>query len=221
MGRGWAIERVRGRAADHLGPESPPGRLLRWVEVTRPAVVLGSSQAETTVDAERAAAAGVDVIRRPSGGGAVLLVPGEALWAEIFLPAGDHLWSDDVRVAFHWLGQAWAEALGCLGLAAAWHDGPLLRTPWSKLVCFAGLGPGEVQVNGQKVVGLSQRRTRTHARFQCCALLRWDPRALIGLLTGPFPGGAQPSDLTGAATGIGRERAEPLAGAFGQVLARL
>lgn len=221
MGRGWSIERARGRAAEHLGRESPAGRHVRWVEVTQPAVVLGSSQPEETVDAGRAHAAGVDVARRPSGGGAVLLVPGEVLWVEVFLPAGDPLWSDDVRVAFHWLGQVWTEALGRLGLAAAWHDGPLLVTPWSKLVCFAGLGPGEVQVDGRKVVGLSQRRTRTHARFQCCALLRWDPAALMGLLAGPFPGGARPSDLTVVATGIGPERGESLTVAFDQVLARL
>lgn len=214
MGREWTIERVEGRAAEHLGRETVAGRLVRWVELTRPAVVLGSAQPEGTVDAARAVAAGIDVARRPSGGGAVLVTPGDALWAEVFLPAGDPLWSDDVRVAFHWLGRVWAGALGRLGLGAGWHDGPLLTSPWSRLVCFAGLGPGEVRVEGRKVVGLSQRRTRTHARFQCCALLRWDPAGLLGLLTGPFPDGARPSDLDGMAAGVGPQRAGDLVAAF-------
>ena len=51
-------------------------------------------------------------------------------------------------------------------------------------VCFAGLGPGEVTVDGRKVVGISQRRTRAWARFQCAALGRWDPAALAELLVG-------------------------------------
>jgi hypothetical protein len=55
-------------------------------------------------------------------------------------------------------------------------------TPWSTSVCFAGLGPGEVTVDGRKVVGLSQRRTREAALFQCCAALRWEPARLLDLL---------------------------------------
>ena len=33
-------------------------------------------------------------------------------------------------------------------------------TPWSKVLCYAGLGAGEVTVAGRKVVGMSQRRER-------------------------------------------------------------
>ena len=42
--------------------------------------------------------------------------------------------------------------------------------------------PGE-----RKVVGISQRRTRRWARFQCAAYVRWDPAALVALLAGPRP----------------------------------
>ena len=49
-------------------------------------------------------------------------------------------------------------------------------------MCFAGLGPGEVTVDGRKVVGISQRRTRAAARFQCVVLERWDPDAVVALL---------------------------------------
>ncbi|HEX6785774.1 MAG TPA: hypothetical protein VF076_01140, partial [Acidimicrobiales bacterium] len=62
-----------------------------------------------------------------------------------------------------------------------------VRTPWSPLVCFSGLGPGEVHAGGRKVVGISQRRTRGWARFQCAAYLRWDPDALVALLAPPRP----------------------------------
>jgi hypothetical protein len=45
--------------------------------------------------------------------------------------------------------------------------------PMASVVCFAGLGPGEV-LCGEKAVGISQRRVRTAARFQSVALLGWD-----------------------------------------------
>jgi len=103
--------------------------------------------------------------------------------ANVTIPAGDPLWDNDVGRAFHWLGAVWAEVLAAEGLSARVHDGGLRSTPWSGRVCFAGLGPGEVTVEGRKVVGLSQRRTREAARFQCCALLRWEPERLLDVLT--------------------------------------
>jgi hypothetical protein len=36
----------------------------------------------------------------------------------------------------------------------------------SDLICFAGLGPGEVTWKGRKLVGISQRRVKQGGRFQ-------------------------------------------------------
>lgn len=155
-----------------------------WViGVTRPAVVLGSTQPTSTIDTGRAEATGVDVARRRSGGGAVLVEPGMLVWVDVLIPAGDRLWEADVGRAFAWLGRAWAGALNDAGVAGAVpYDGPLRHTPWSGHMCFAGLGPGEVTVDGAKVVGMSQRRTRSAALFQCAALLAWQPDRLLDLL---------------------------------------
>jgi lipoate-protein ligase A len=49
-------------------------------------------------------------------------------------------------------------------------------------VCFAGLAPREVSWQGRKVVGISQRRTRVGARFQCALLHGWDPDPLLDVL---------------------------------------
>jgi lipoate-protein ligase A len=181
----WAVERTRGSAGEHHRRELPdPVRRAVWVhEVTGSAVVLGSTQPESVVDRARADAAGVEVARRRSGGGAVLVVPGEVLWVDVVLPAGDPLWDDDVGRSFLWLGRAWAAALGSLGVEAAVHQGALVCTSWSRLVCFAGQGSGEVHAAGAKVVGVAQRRTRAGCRFQCAALLApWDPIPLLDLL---------------------------------------
>lgn len=180
----WAVTRWRGTAGEAHRAAWPPEAVpsVRVVEVTGRALVLGSTQSAGTVDADAATAAGLEVVRRRSGGGAVLVGPGELVWVDAFVPADDYLWSPDVGRATHWLGRAWAGALDGLGLDAAWHDGGMVAARLSRLVCFAGLGPGEVRVGGAKVVGVSQRRTREGALFSSAALLRWDPGALLAVL---------------------------------------
>jgi lipoate-protein ligase A len=168
-------------AVDLSGPASQ--RLVRVHDVPGPALVLGSTQPDAHVDHEVAARAGIPVVRRRSGGGAVLVAPGEVVWCDVVVPADDVLWRTDVGVAFEWLGEAWVRALSSLGVTDAQvHRGALVRTSWSDRVCFAGLGSGEVTREGRKVVGISQRRTRYAARFQCAALLRWDVVGILGLL---------------------------------------
>jgi lipoate-protein ligase A len=156
---------------------APDGRTVWVVEPTSTAVVLGSTQRPSIV------VPGTPVVRRRSGGGAVLVEPDALLWVDAFVPADDALMEDDVGRAFAWLGGAWSAALGDLGIAGAQpHRGPLVDTPWSTLVCFAGLGPGEVTVGGAKVVGMAQRRTRAGALFQSAALLEWRPDRLLDVL---------------------------------------
>jgi lipoate-protein ligase A len=180
----WSVERRSGSAAAlherPLGPEVI--RRVSVLEVERPALVLGSTQRETDADAHALAAFDVELARRRSGGGAVLLVPGQTLWIDIEIPRTDVLWDDDVGRASHWLGRAWVVALAELGVHAEVHTGGVLETAWSRKVCFGGLGPGEVSVSGHKLVGISQRRTREGARFQCLVHRRWDPVPLLGLL---------------------------------------
>jgi lipoate-protein ligase A len=136
----------------------------------------------------------VEVVRRHSGGGAVYLEPGATLWVDVMLPRGDELWDDDVGRATHWLGERWAAAIGD---GASVHRGAMVRTALSDLVCFAGLGPGEVTIANRKAVGISQRRTRVGARFQCVAYARWDPRAVADLL-------AVKGSLDAVGVGVGR-----------------
>lgn len=203
----WRHEAVTGSAAEfHARPVPEPAeRAVWWFTVDRPALVLGSAQPDGTVDRAGAAAAGVEVVRRRSGGGAVLLVPGDVAWVDVVVPRGDPLWDDDVTRSGRWLGAAWAAALRAAGVGGAVevHPGPLVRTRWSDLVCFAGLGPGEVTVAGAKVLGVSQRRTRTAARFQCALLARWDPAALLGLLAiDRAEREAALADLAAAAAGV-------------------
>ena len=202
---GWEVTWERGSAAALHGREldDHPTRSLTVLEVEAPALVLGSTQPDSVVDGRALASAGVDLARRRSGGGAVLVRPGEALWVDVVVPRSDPLWDEDVGVAFHWLGRAWAAALGDVGIAALAHEGAMVTSRWSRLVCFAGLGPGEVTVARAKAVGFAQRRTRAGARFQCATFATWDPSATTSLLALDDVARAEAdAELAAAATGV-------------------
>ena len=160
-----------------------------WHEVTRPAVVLGSTQSRDHVDDDVCRDRGVDVVRRRSGGGAVLLVPGQVTWVDIVLPAGAPGWATDVHGPMVWLGRILRDVLKDQLLNdhlpaqhLSVHEGKMIVTPWSSLVCFDGIGAGEVLIDGEKLIGLSQRRTRSAARLQCCWYSSYDPGELASML---------------------------------------
>jgi lipoate---protein ligase len=181
----WQVERYRSNAGSlHGMPVPEPVRRAIWVlEIERPALVLGSTQDGRLVDARLAATLGVEVARRRSGGGAVLLVPGEVAWLDVIVPSGDPLWHDDVSRSGNWLGRSWQATLADLGITGTTvHTGPLDRGGLGRLVCFAAVGPGEVTLGARKIVGVSQRRTRRAARFQCAVYRRWAPDLLVPLL---------------------------------------
>lgn len=222
----WRVVRRQASAGvvhDDVWPE--PLEPQVWVvEVTGAALVLGSAQRRLVEPAtEWVLDHGVDleVVARRSGGGAVWLAPGSQLWVDVFVPPGDPRWVDDLRASVAWLGQVWAEAIAAAvpGESPEVHHGGLVTTPWSSHVCFAGLGPGEISVDGAKVVGISQRRTRTGARFQCTALLEWRPEPMAAVLAAVTDVPVDRSPLASCAAGLD-VGADILADAFLAALAR-
>jgi lipoate---protein ligase len=190
MGSGWSIEERTGTAGQlHAGwattGSAANPRAVAVCRVTAPAVVLGSTQPDRVIHAGRAQRAGMEIARRRSGGGAVLVTPGDPVWIDAWVPRGDEWWSDDVGLAFDWFGSAWVaalEAVGCGG-ASAHRGGYASCSSWSSLVCFGGVGSGEVvHADGRKLVGLSQRRTREGAWFHSACVLRWDSTPLLEVL---------------------------------------
>lgn len=182
---------------DEAGPDgwfdverfrSSTRRVVEVRRADRATLVLGSTQPVSDVDGPACASAGVVVARRRSGGGAVLVTPPDPVWCDVWVPRDDPLWEDDVRRAPWWVGTWWASALqglGATGLSA--HRGAMVSGPLSEVVCFAGLGPGEVTAGGRKVVGVAQWRCRQGALFHCAAYRRWEPSFLLGLLAPPDP----------------------------------
>lgn len=180
----WTIRRGRAGELHELSPPETVRRTVHEMVVDEPVIVLGSSQAADDIDMEAAQRMGISVARRRSGGGAVLLVPGAHVWLDVWLPSSDPLWVDDVGIAGEWLAEVWNHALTGLGFSGIEvHRGGLEPSDWSPHVCFAGLGPGEVTNAGRKLVGVSQRRTRDWARFQCLVHRRWDAATTFALLS--------------------------------------
>jgi lipoate-protein ligase A len=184
------FEHRRGSVAELHGLDPlagvPAAPRLWWCDPVDSAVVLGSRQTAGIVDAERCQAAGLSIVRRRSGGGAVLIEADAVAWADIVVPHGDI--PDDVRGSMVWAGTRWRralEALGADGLDV--HAGGLVCTPWSNLVCFAGVGPGEVLRGGAKLVGLSQRRTRDGVRIQGTLYRRPPAVDITGLFVVELP----------------------------------
>jgi lipoate-protein ligase A len=205
----WDVVEQAGPAAElhaasaaALGMD-PPRRTARVLTAVRPALVLGSAQPETDFDPGALDRSGLEVARRRSGGGAVIVGPGRVLWIDFVLPAGDALWDDDVGRAAWWVGELWRQALIAVGLdpegVEVWR-GPMVAGRAAAQVCFAGLGPGEVRVGGGKSVGVSQRRTRRAALFQTAAMLEWTPADYLSILTRPAAGGAE---LSSSVTALG------------------
>ena len=180
----------RGSAAEFHGREveEPAGRAVWWLTAARPALVLGSSQRPDVVD-ERALA------RPGSSSSGVTAAAGRSCSCRVrcpgwtwSLPAGDPLWDADVGRAADWLGAVVGAGGGVVRRprrrGPSGSDGPhavveprLLRRT----------GPGRGAGGGRKLVGISQRRTRGWARFQCAVYRRWDPAALVALLRPPRP----------------------------------
>jgi len=173
----------------------PPEPQVWWCDPMDAAVVLGSRQSDDMLDVAACRAAGLSIVRRRSGGGAVIVRPDAVVWIDVIVPRG--MLSDDIRVSMVQIGEIWLAALRSemqgrvdeLADAADMevHRGGMVGTPWSDLVCFAGLGPGEITIRGSKLVGLSQRRTRHGARVQGSVYTRPVTREIVSLLGDDTP----------------------------------
>jgi lipoate-protein ligase A len=187
------VTRVGGSAADFHARELPDVAAVWQFDIEQPTIVLGSRQTPDVLDVAACRRREVEIVRRRSGGGVVLLVPGATEWIDVIVPGTDPRWDDDVRRSMVRIGERWVEALrDVVDGELTVHRGPMVRTPWSELVCFAGIAPGEVLLDGVKLVGLSQRRTRRAARFQCAVNRHFDDELLIELLAAPVDAALPP-----------------------------
>lgn len=177
------------------------GRFVRRANVTDSALVLGSTQLADDLPVVGSMRNDHVVVRRRSGGGAVVVAPDAQLWFDVRLPRADDLVSDDVARTAYWLGHAIRRALESCGVSGlSVHEGPVSTTTWSRTVCFAGVGPGEVLVdtgNGlrRKLVGIAQRRNRAGVLLHVLVPRVWNGPNMAELLRLPPSAGVELADV--------------------------
>jgi lipoyl(octanoyl) transferase len=141
---------------------SPP--TLRFYTWDRPWVSLGSGQASGEIDRAACTERRWGIVRRASGGTAVLHVSQVAY--SIVLPATHPLWVGDLSTSYQRFAEPLQVAFARLGVttdlappganAAFIANAPEL----ARRICFAALGPYEHLVARKKLVGNSQVRRR-------------------------------------------------------------
>jgi lipoate---protein ligase len=146
-----------------------------------PAVVLGCSQRPDAAMSAAARAAGVALVERRSGGGAVLAGPW-LLGVSVVLPRDHPLVVPSITDSYRWFGEAHAAALRRAGIecqavcaatalvvARRWRSPAGTSARWA---CFGDLSPWEVMTaGGRKLVGLAQVRRGTGALLVSGTLL--------------------------------------------------
>jgi lipoate-protein ligase A len=201
------VERVGTVAELHgLDPFADPGPVapaVWWCRPTDDAIVLGSRQSEDLVDRSACERAQLAIVRRRSGGGAVLMRRSSVLWVDVVVPPG--FAPDDVRGSMVWIGERWREVLQpYVDRSLSVHRAGMWCSQWSDRVCFSGIGPGEVLDGGDKLVGLSQRRTRHGVRIQALVYSASVAAGYRTLMRGDLPAADPPgqawlADLDGRA----------------------
>lgn len=146
-------EAILGAVAEGLA--LPTLRLYAWAP---PCLSLGRNQPLANVDREACRAAGVDVVRRPTGGRAILHT--DELTYSVALPAGDPRAATDVMEGYRRLTGGLLEGLRRLGVEArpAGHDGP--SEGEAGPACFEVPSNHEVTAGGRKLAGSAQWRAR-------------------------------------------------------------
>ena len=142
---------VRLAEAVARGEHPPTLRLYGWAP---PAVSIGHHQTpETACDPAACAAAGWDVVRRPTGGRAVLHASDEVTYA-VALPLT--LAPEGVLSSYAWIADALLAAYRLLGVPAELARGRGLEDRSG--ACFDAPARSELVVAGRKVTGSAQVR---------------------------------------------------------------
>ncbi len=138
------------------GTNHPTLRVYGW---SPPAISLGWNQSWDEIRLDAASAAGIDVVRRPTGGRAILHE--HELTYSVVMPSR----GENIGAVYNRISLALVEGLRFLGVRAVLersqpHFSRLYRTAEAS-ACFVSSARHEIMVDGKKLVGSAQRRLRT------------------------------------------------------------
>ncbi len=159
----------------------PTLRVFTWSE---PWLSIGCLQQISDVDAAACQRAGIPIVRRASGGTAVLHE--HTLAFSLLVPPGHPLAVSDIVESYRMLAPPAQLALRSLGISAE-----LVRLEeaqrgrpngFGSAACFAALSPYELVVGSRKLVGNSQLRRRGAILHHAVMMLDFNPGRFAGFL---------------------------------------
>jgi len=151
-----AVNMAEDEAAAHRLLEVAGASTLRVYGWNPSAISIGLHQSFESIDMARAARQGIDVIRRPTGGRAVLHAQ-EATYCVVMRVA-----SGSVREVYATIARGIQRALHIIGIDADLEVG-IVRPAGPRgiartLACFSSVVGDEISFKGRKLVGSAQRR---------------------------------------------------------------
>lgn len=161
--------------------ESPP--TLRFYGWDPPCLTLGRHQGPEVADFEFCRAEGIDVVRRPTGGRALL--HHRELTYSVVAPLGEHPLPRALQDAYRTICDALVLACRTLGIPAELTGGEVnlqLPGPRSAVPCFEAPASSEVVVGGRKLIGSAMRASSGKILQHGAILLDWDGHLQAGAL---------------------------------------
>jgi lipoate-protein ligase A len=135
------------------GDSRPTLRLYAW----EPACLsLGSAQPFADVDVRRLKDHGWEVVRRPTGGRAILHT--DELTYSVTAPQTEELVAGSLLESYNRLAEALLQGAHLLGLQAEMQDGGTGRHAGQNPVCFEVPSAHEITSGGKKLIGSAQAR---------------------------------------------------------------
>ena len=181
----------------HTPGDDPVLRLYRW---SPPAVSYGYHQSEDDFDVAAVAARGYGLVRRPTGGRAILHA--DELTYAVVGDARCELFGDSLHTAYEVINEALLRFVRDLGLEPDVSEGESLAEARGA-VCFASAGRHEMTVGERKLIGSAQRR-RADCFLQHGSILTGKGHLdLLGCLRGGDGDRAARARLEAAATDLG------------------
>ncbi len=157
---------------------APALRLYGW---SPPCLSLGRHQRSDAADLEFCRVRGIDVIRRPTGGRALL--HHLELTYTLVAPLGEEPIPRHLQEAYRWICEPLVAACRSLGVDAELTSGEVnlqLPSPASTIPCFQAPAGGEVVVAGRKLIGSAMRSHGGAILQHGAILLDWDGRLQAG-----------------------------------------
>ena len=142
------------------GGGSPTLRFFAWQP---PTISLGYGQPlDGRIDPNAAAALGIGLVRRPTGGSAILHEgPDLEVTYSVTAASDDFAGADDLLATYRWIGSALEAGLRQLGAPVEMVPVRPSDPAAMPAFCFARTGSYELEVDGRKLVGSAQRRQGT------------------------------------------------------------